>query len=148
MPKSLSRLVLGVMLGGLLSVASAANGQAPVQGVGSMASGGANPFTNPYMNPYINPYLNPINSGGTMSRNDALLYLWSAQQQPGGVLSPGYQGRGARAGVSKAAEMPRSAMKPGGGAAKYFNRGTVATSAQGPVARYGRLDRYFNHNGH
>src|SRR5262249_20180221 len=93
MPKLLSRFLLGAAAMAFVGVAGIARAQAPAQGLGGGASGGSNPLTNPYMNPYINPYLNPAYTGGTMTRNDALLFLWSAQQQPGGLLAPGYQGR-------------------------------------------------------
>jgi hypothetical protein len=105
------------------------------------------PLANPYMNPYVNPLLNPaLTNGTTASRNDALLYMWAAQQQPGGLLGPSLRdARGGRS-TNRAAEMPRSAMSPAGGASKYFQRGPSALAAT-RAGRSGGHQRYFGQNG-
>ena len=102
-------------------------------------------IVNPYMNPYMNPYLNPAMAVGSTSRNDAMLYLWSAQQQPGALLGP----RAAKpSGSARVAEMPKSAMQPGGSATKYFNRGpATAAGTNGLGKQYQRFNRYYSHNG-
>ncbi len=138
MQRTLRRMVLGVAVLGIGVGSPRANAQGPR----STPAAPANPIAQPYMNPYNNPYLNPALSAGTTSRNDALMYLWAAQQQPGGLMGP----RSTSAASPRPAEMPRSAMQPGGGAARYFNRGP----ASGPddlSRRYGRQDRYYSHNG-
>ena len=153
MPRTVSRMVLGVVA---LAAALAGRGvqaQSPMQG--------ANPLTNPYTNPYLNPYLNPAMTTGTVNRNDALLYLYSAQQMPGGLLGArppaatssapaatrtvAARSFGVRAGV---AEMPRSVMQPGAGAARYFNRGSVSGPATSvPESKFMRHERHFSSNG-
>lgn len=137
MQRTLRRMVLGVAVIGIGGSCAFAQGPrstpAPAQ---------ANPLTQPYLNPYNNPYLNPALSAGTTSRNDALMYLWAAQQQPGGLMGP----RNSAATSARPAEMPRSAMQPGGGASRYFNRGP-ANSPEDLGRRYGRQDRYYSHNG-
>src|SRR5204863_447282 len=45
------------------------------------------------------------------------------------------------------AEMPRSAMRPGGGAPHYFQRGVTTTTAAGPRDSYQRQNHYFGNNG-
>src|SRR4051794_34391924 len=78
---------------------------------------------NPYlMGPYANPYLNPALTQYPTSRDAALLYLLGAQRASGGVGSGALGGPGA-ARPAPAAEMPGSLMVPGGGAARYFQRG-------------------------
>ena len=153
MPRTVPRMVLGVL--SLVAALSGRAAQAQVPGAGST------PMTNPYMNPYLNPYLNPAMTNVPMNRNDSLLYLYSAQQMPGGLLggplpAASVNGRavnrpvasssaGARSGV---AEMPRSVMQPGGGASRYFNRGSLAGPATGtPTSKFLRHDRYFSSNG-
>jgi len=131
-----TRWVLGVVV--LAAVTS--GDRASAQGVGVVPSG---PITNPYMSPYANPYLNPALTVGATNRNDALLYLWSAQQQPGALLGPPIRQAKARPVV---AEMPRSAMTPGGGASRYFQR-VASPQGAAPARRYDRHDRYFNSNG-
>lgn len=147
MSRSLSRLAFGVLVGGLLLTGGQVLAQGPMGTSGTGA--GANPITNPYMSPYANPYLNPALTVNSTNRNDALLYLWSAQQQPGGLLAPGGPGN-VRSGStgSRVAEMPKTAMVPGGGASKYFSRGTTAAQVgSAPSSRYGRQGRFFAHNG-
>ena len=153
MPRTVPRMVLGVL--SLVAALAGREAQAQVPGAGST------PMTNPYMNPYLNPYLNPAMTTAPMSRNDSLLYLYSAQQMPGGLLggqqpAAGANGRAATKTVaastggarSGAAEMPRSLMQPGGGASRYFNRGPVAGPAVGvPTSKFLRHDRYFSSNG-
>ena len=149
MPKSLIRLAFGVLVGGLLLTSRQVHAQGPM-GPAGMATG-SNPMLNPYTNPYANPLLNPALTIGTTNRSDALLYLWSAQQQPGGLLSASAAGgrpRAAASGSSRVAEMPKSAMTPGGSASKYFNRGMTSVQAgSAPASRYGRHGRYFGQNG-
>ena len=152
MPRTVPRMVLGV-----LALAATLTGRVQAQS----PTQGANPLTNPYMNPYMNPYLNPSMTTGTVSRNDALLYLYSAQQMPGGLLGArqpaatastpsaprtvAARTAGVRTGV---AEMPRSVMQPGAGAARYFNRGPVSgPAATLPGAKFMRHERYFSSNG-
>ncbi len=152
MPRTVLRMALGVIALAAALAGRDVRAQSPTQG--------ANPLTNPYTNPYLNPYLNPAMTTGTMNRNDALLYLYSAQQTPGGLLggrptaatsSPpaprtaAARSAGVRTGV---AEMPRSVMQPGAGAARYFNRGSLSGPSTGvPGAKYMRHDRYFSSNG-
>jgi hypothetical protein len=147
MPKLRVRIMLGVLAGGLLLAGREARAQVPV-GPTAMAPGNG-ALLNPLMNPYANPYLNPSLTMSSTSRNDALLYLYTAQQQPGGLLGgPAFPPGGSGAKKSGAAEMPRSAMQPGGGASKYFNRGSLAAQSTVPSgSRYGRSNRYFSHNG-
>jgi hypothetical protein len=109
-------MVLGVAVLGIGS--GVGSTRANAQGPRSTTAARVNPITQPYMNPYNNPYLNPALSAGTTSRNDAMLYLWAAQQQPGGLMGP----RSTESASVRPAEMPRSAMQPGGGASRYFNR--------------------------
>jgi hypothetical protein len=100
---------------------------------------------NPYMNPYVNPYLNPAMTTNATSRGDAMLYLWSAQQQPGGLLSPRPVGS---SGGTRVAEMPKSAMQPGGGASRYFHRGSSSASGTSGLGKqYQRFNHYYSHNG-
>ena len=147
MPRLLSRIMLGVLAGSLSLAGRESRAQVPVGPPATTPGNGA--LLNPLMNPYANPYLNPGLTMSSTSRNDALLYLYSAQQQPGGLLGgPAFPPGGSAAKKSGAAEIPRSAMMPGGGASKYFNRGSLtAPLAVAPGARYGRQNRYFSHNG-
>lgn len=137
------RVVLGLSACGTLLAGSAANAQGPAP----TANTPAGSLANPYVNPYLNPYLNPALTTGSTSRNDAMLYLWAAQQQPGGLLGPRPTGRTGSS--SRVAEMPRSAMKPGGGASRFFNRGQTAAAggADGLGNRYQRMNRYYSNNG-
>ncbi len=153
MPRTVTRTALGVLALAAALSGRDARAQAPVAG--------QSPLTNPYMNPYLNPYLNPSMTTGTVNRNDALLYLYSAQQMPGGLLGGrapaatasvpaatrvvAARSAGVRTGV---AEMPRSVMQPGASAARYFNRGSLAGPTTGlPGAKYMRHERYFSNNG-
>lgn len=97
------------------------------------------PIPNPYTNPYTNPYLNPALTTGSMGRNDALLYLWAAQQQPGGLLATRGQTPAASA---PEVEVPGGAMRPGGNAAHYFGR-SPAPARHAVDNRYNRLNRYY-----
>jgi hypothetical protein len=153
MPRTVPRMVLGVLALAATFTGRDAKAQAP--GPGSM------PLTNPYMNPYLNPYLNPAMTSQPMTRNDSLLYLWSAQQMPGGLLGgPTQAGPGVARGSTRmiaarpngvrtgVAEMPKSAMQPGGGASRYFNGYTSAGPSIGaPASKFQRHDRYFSNNG-
>lgn len=153
MPRTVPRMVLGVLALTAAHAGREARAQSPTQG--------ANPLTNPYMNPYLNPYLNPAMTTGTVNRNDSLLYLYAAQQMPGGLLgarqpaatsaspSPPRSVASRSAGVrTSGAEMPRSVMQPGAGASRYFNRGPAAGPATSlPGATFMRHDRYFSSNG-
>lgn len=155
MPRTLPRMVLGVVALAASLAARDARAQAQAPGVGPA------PLTNPYMNPYMNPYLNPMMTTGPTSRSDSLLYLWSAQQMPGGLLGGPMPAATAKAPVAPrmvvarsagvktgVAEMPKSAMQPGGGASRYFNRGTLAGPSSGtPGSQFGRHERYFSNNG-
>ena len=128
------------MAAALVALASAS--RSAVAQVGAPA---ANPFTNPVTNPYLNPYLNPYVNPSVMGRDGALLYFLSAQQASGGIGSGMLSGLRAPAAAASrpAAEMPRSVMAPGGGAARYFQRGP----AGGRPAYFQRPNRYFDHNG-
>jgi hypothetical protein len=129
------RILLGVtivILGG---------GSAFAQGRSATASKSVG--YNPYQNPYANPYLNPALTVTNTTRSDALIYLWAAQQQPGGLLVP----RPATASaVQPAAEIPASVSQAAGGAGRYFGRGTNQ-SVPGTGNRYQRFNRYFFSNG-
>ena len=109
----------------------------------------ANPYTNPMTNPLLNPYWNPALTQSPMGRDAALLYLLNAQRAGGGIGSGVPSGlRAPAATPAPAAEMPRSLMVPGGGAARYFQRGQAGLGA--PRARpqyFQRYSRYFDHNG-
>jgi hypothetical protein len=108
----------------------------------------ANSFTNPATNPYLNPYLNPAMTQTPTNRDTALLYLLSAQRAGGGIGSGAPSGlRTPASGARPAAEMPRSAMVPGAGAARYFQRGLAPAGAGTAAAYYQRRNRYFDHNG-
>lgn len=142
MTRILKRVLAGLAACGGLVAAGEADAQT---GRGAATAPAANGFVNPYMNPYMNPYLNPAMTVGPTNRNDAMLYLWAAQQQPGGLLGP----RPAKAtGATPVAEMPKSAMQPGGGASRFFNRGPTPTGgAKGLGKQYQRYNRYYSNNG-
>ena len=111
------------------------------------AGGTTNVMTNPYTNPYLNPYLNPGLSNGTVNKNDALMYLWTAQQQPGGLLAQNPAAAAARRSRGPVTESPGLAtMRPGGGASRYFNPSRPAP-ANRFVGHYQRTNRYFGSNG-
>jgi hypothetical protein len=144
--------------GGLLAfivTAAVLPAQARAQGIPSNA--GMTPgsmLANPYANPYMNPFLNPYMTQGTMGRNSLLLYYMSAQQANGGLGSgrisgvrpgPAPSGPAPAAQRRSAAEMPTSMSTPGGGAARYFQRGP--TAAVGQKSYYQRHNRYFGNNG-
>lgn len=154
MLRTIPRLVVGVLSLGAALACGEARAQAP--------GAGSSTFANPYMNPYMNPYINPLATVNAGNRNDALLYLWSAQQMPGGLMggpapragaggapgSPRAGSPGPAAGRTAVAEMPRSAMQPGGGASRYFNKGSLAGPSSGvPGSRYQQHARYFSNNG-
>ena len=109
-------------------------------------------YVNPYNNPYMNPLLNPIAASQPMDRNSALYYLLSAQAAKGGLGSGRMARTQAQATIGNkgaagrpVAEMPRAAMIPGAGAARYFGRGPV--KVQGSDSYFGRQNRYFGNNG-
>ena len=128
-------LVCASFVGGVLA-SGGAMAQAPVGGSSAVGS----PITNPYLSPYGNPYLNPALTTNATSRNDALLYLWAAQQQPGGLLGP------RPAPPQRPARFAGSSMQPGGNAASYFGRGPTVPE-NGLNNRYNRINRYFPNNG-
>lgn len=142
MRRMLSRAVFGIVVLAAVAVGRDAAAQAGRQGPVTSAP---SPITNPYTSPYTNPFLNPAMTLGSVSRDDALLYLWAAQQQPGALLGPRVDQR-AGSGKSLAAEMPRSAMTPGGSASRYFQRGAPIAAA-GTGRRYQTLGRFFGSNG-
>jgi hypothetical protein len=120
----------------------------PGMGLPGTTPGVTPSLANPYTNPYLNPYLNPImmSQPNSVGRNNALLYMWGAQQAPGGLLaSPPLPGSRTRAAERKPAEMPRSSMLPGGSATSYFQRGAVANDKS--RVYYQRKNRYFGNNG-
>lgn len=130
-----------------LSSGTAAWGQAPATPANARGL-----YVNPYNNPYLNPFLNPVAATQPMDRNSALYYLLSAQSANGG-LGSGRMGRTQAQGTTgnpgssgrPVAEMPRAAMVPGAGAARYFGRGPV--KVQSPDPYFGRKNRYFGNNG-
>lgn len=132
-----------LMIGAGLVVTALTPGVALAQ-VG--AGGTTNVMTNPYTNPYLNPYLNPALSNNTVNKNDALMYLWTAQQQPGGVLAQNPSAAATRRGQSPVAQNTRSSMRPGGGASRYFNP-TQAAPADRLGGHFQRTNRYFGSNG-
>src|SRR5262249_45094774 len=146
-PMVFSKRGLAWAIVGLLWSWMAAEGRA--QTASTTPRGGAttatapNPtaFANPYTSPYMNPFLNPdmMMAQPTPGRSNTLLYLWGAQQAPGGLLAPMPSARSRPA--ARAAEMPNSLMVPGGGASHYFQRGPVTASSARPY--YQRQGRYF-----
>jgi hypothetical protein len=120
-------------------------------GAGSATSGTGTPLSmmaNPYMNPYMNPYLNPLATQQPMTAQNAMLYMYMANQANGGLGSgrlSGTRGGAATAAKSRVAEMPYTAH-PGGGAARYFNPGPRAANGAGRY--YNQSGRYFQNNGH
>ena len=134
-------LATRMLLGVTALAAAQVGGIARAQSVrGGSAGNSPAPITSPYANPYANPYLNPALTVGTTNRNDALLYLWAAQQQPGALLGPPLPRDTARA--SRSVEIGTSAMTPGGGASRYFQRGDPTRNAQ--AGRYQRRGRFFS----
>ena len=129
------------LLGVAALAAAHAGGIASAQGVrGGSAGTAPAPITSPYTNPYTNPFLNQALTVGSTNRNDALLYLWAAQQQPGALLGPPLPRDKARA--SRSVEIKTSAMTPGGGASRYFQRGDTTRNA--PAGNYQRRGRFFS----
>jgi hypothetical protein len=130
---------------GIVAVAAGATGRdASAQGIRPRPTGTSAPITSPYMSPAMNPFLNPALTVAPMNRNDALLYFWASQQQPGALLGPRLDR--SRPDRPRAAEIPTSLMTPGGGAARYFQRGNPV-AAGGTGRRYHNIGRYFGNNG-
>jgi hypothetical protein len=102
-------------------------------------------LANPYLNPYLNPYMNPAATLQPMNANNALLYLYAANSANGGIGAGRISGTRAQAPRSRAAELPNSVARPGGGAARYFNPGPVNVNGAGRY--YNQRGRYFNNNG-
>ena len=100
---------------------------------------------NPYMNPALNPYLNPAITQQPMNGGNALLYLYAANTARGGIGSGQLSNPPASRPRSRAAELPDSVSRPGGGAARFFNPGPVNTNGAGRY--YNQRGRYFNNNG-
>jgi hypothetical protein len=122
----------------------------PSSTAGTFGSMMASPYANPYMNPFLNPYMT---QGSNMGRTNTLLYFFSAQQASGGLGSGRLSGSrpstatkpGSPAARRAPAEMPRTSQIPGGGAARYFQRGPVAAASRQNY--YQRYNRYFGNNG-
>jgi hypothetical protein len=100
---------------------------------------------NPYMNPALNPYLNPAITQQPMNGSNALLYLYAANTARGGIGSGQLSNPPTTRGRSRAAELPDSVSRPGGGAARFFNPGPVNVNGAGRY--YNQRGRYFNNNG-
>jgi hypothetical protein len=135
------RLAPGVV--GIAALLGAASAQAQV----GSTSGAGSSYANPFLNPAYSPYMNPAAAQG---RDAGFLYLLAAQRASGGVGSGMLGGTHATAATASrpAAEMPRSAMVPGGGAARYFQRGLSGGGGVAPPgAYYQRHNRYFGSNG-
>lgn len=138
------RRILLLVLLGLLTGARQAEAQV-AGGLGTstaLPSGrgvpsAANAYVNPYPYYYLNPYLNPYG----VDRTDAL--LWALAQPRLG--RPGQEAPAQPAPAARAAEMPRTLMVPGGGAAGYFQRGAAVSPSD--VYATGRHNRYFGNNG-
>ncbi len=126
-----------------LSSASAQTYAQPGASSGLPASNNTmlNMYGNAAYNPYLNPYLNPLVTGQGTNPNNALLYLWSAQQMPGGLMAP----QATSSPAPRAAEMHRSGQGPAGGASRYFSRTTP--NKDGSAHYYQRTNRYFGNNG-
>ncbi len=119
----------------------AAGSGAKAQGLGQA---GTQPgMLNAYASAAQNPYLNTIMTAQSTTSRDTMMYLWAAQTA--GQTVAGATARGATP-RTRAAEMPRTAMVPGGSASRYFSRNTVAP-AGGTASYYGRSSRYFGNNG-
>lgn len=142
------RILMGLTACGAWLGAEEARAQVGQGGAGTTPPAAG--LVNPYMSPYMNPYLNPSQTTNATSRSDAMIYLWMAQQQQGGLLGPRptAASRASSTG-SRVAEMPRSAMQPGAGASRYFSRGpaSVGRGNEGLGKRYQRLNRYYGNNG-
>jgi hypothetical protein len=140
------RLVLGIMLVGGLGALSEARGQGSPTIGPPTASMMANPYANPYMNPFMNPYM----TQGRTDPTSALLFFYGANQAAGGIGSGRLSSSrpapdsNRRAAGRLAAEMPVSALRPGGAANRFFQRGLPSTEKQ---SQYGRRNRYFANNG-
>jgi hypothetical protein len=130
-------VLLGVAAGARVGEAQTA----PVARLSPGSQSGANPGSNPYASYYVNSYVNPYGVAPPAERPDALLWFIAAQQ----VRGRGDVARPAPAPEARAAEVPRTLMVPGGGAAGYFNRGPAPVSSAGP--RNGKQNRYFRNNG-
>jgi hypothetical protein len=101
---------------------------------------------NPYYNPYKNPLLNPSAPQQKLSMGSSLLYMYSANSARGGIGSGRLStGAVAGAGKKKPANMPNTAARPGGGAARFFNPGPVNASGAGRY--YNQRGRSFMNNG-
>jgi hypothetical protein len=132
---------IGLILSALaLSCTSSAMAQVSPQPSGSTStSPSASMMMNPYYNPYMNPLLNPGASQQQMTTGNALLYMYAANSARGGIGSGRLSNPGTSATARKRpANMPNSASRPGGGAARFFNPGPVNTNGAG---------RYFNQRG-
>lgn len=144
----------GLTLAALVAISGVARAQGTGAAVVPSAPFGVNPqfYANPYANSYMNPYINPLMTQQPMSGRNSLLYLYSAQQANaanGGILPDrprGNRGSVAKAAKTPAAEMPRSAQFPGGGASRFFGRTTLNGDDRG-ASHYQRHNRYFGNNG-
>ena len=135
------RMAIRAVLGVAVLAATAAGRDAAAQGVGGgSAAPMSGPMINPYMSPYANPYLNPALTVGSTNRNDALLYLWAAQQQPGGLLAGPASAPGA------GSVRGRSAAIGAGGASRYYQRNSPR-AVSSAVGRFQDHGRYFGNTG-
>jgi hypothetical protein len=107
-------------------------------GSGAAAGGLGGVYANPYTNPLINPYMMMMQPN--VGRTNALLYMWGAQQGPGGLLNNPVPNSRSRA-TNTASRTPRQSMRPGGQASYYFSRGTV--SAETSRSYFQRYNRYY-----
>jgi hypothetical protein len=132
---------IGLILSALvLSLTSSASAQSSApSGSTSTGPSASMMMMNPYYNPYMNPLVNPGAPQQQMSAGTSLLYLAAANSARGGIGSGKLSNPGTSAmGRKRPANLPNSASRPGGGAARYFNPGPVNTNGAG---------RYFNQRG-
>ena len=124
------------------------------QGYGGIGGAGGTPYTGaPYVGSFgsvyssaaLNPYLNPLVTQQNLSNSDKVMYLMAAQQAPGGILA-GRQLAPRAPVAAKSQDHNWTAMTPGGGASKYFNRITPGETG-GSKRYYQRSDRYYGRNG-
>jgi hypothetical protein len=99
-------------------------------------------------NPYMNPFLNPYMAQFPMSGSTATMYFMLSQSANGGIGSGQLSGVRPAASTSIArttqARRTRQSELPGGGAARYFNRGPQP----GGIAstHYNRVGSYYPNN--
>jgi hypothetical protein len=134
-PRADAQGVPGMISPGASAGAAAGAGSNPS---GPAAGGLGGAYANPYTNPLLNPYMMMMQPN--VGRTNALLYMWGAQQGPGGLLNNPVANSRSRT-ASTASRTLRQSMRPGGRASYYFSRGAV--SAETSRSYFQRYNRYY-----